>query len=104
MTSNLNEDQAEQLRKRFETGEDQEIETEDTVVDVLNLPSRKEKYKKNKQKKKKNLELQEEKLKKETKPKRKKVRFPLVKFLLFLFLLLVVLVTTYPMWIEKLNL
>ena len=96
MTPNVKEDQAEQLRIQFQ---DEKTKNE---VDVLSLPSRKEKYKSLKQ------ELKEAKQEQQTntrnKRKRRRIKFPIVRILLLLFLLLVSLVITYPNWIERLNL
>jgi ABC-type Na+ efflux pump permease subunit len=103
MTPSFNEDQAQQLRKRFEDSSEN-LETQEENVDVLSLPSRKEKYQKVKHKKKNNEEIISETKETRDKKKGRSFRFPLVRILLFLFLLLVVLVTTYPKWIEKLNL
>lgn len=103
MTSNFTEDQAKQLRKRLENNE-KDPAVENKEIDILSLPSRKEKYKKTKQTRpEKNGEI--EQTQKQTKRvRRRRVKFPLVQILLFMFLLLVILVITYPSWIERLNL
>lgn len=108
MTSKFKEDQAEQLRKRLEDNENNP-EIGNVEVDILSLPSRKEKYKKNKQTRPPiSEEIKSEEIdQKQTQTKkvrRRRVKFPLVQILLFLFLLLVILVITYPNWIERLSL
>jgi uncharacterized membrane protein len=100
MPSDFKEDQAEELRKHFEDI-NTSAEIEEDVIDVLSLPSRKEKYKKSKLDAK---VQQQEKSEKKSKRKRHRVRFPLVRVLLVLFLLLVILVLTYPTWMDRLNL
>jgi uncharacterized membrane protein len=100
MPSDFKEDQAEELRKHFEDN-NTSSEIEEDIIDVLSLPSRKEKYKKIKPDTK---VQQQEKSDKKSKRKRRRVRFPLVRVLLILFLLLVVLVLTYPTWMDRLNL
>lgn len=103
MTSNFTEDQAEKLRKHFD-GPISEIDQEKSV-DVLSLPSRKEKYNSAKQRKQKDIDRPVSNKEREKKDKRRRrVKFPLVRILLFLFFLLVILVTTYPIWIERLEL
>lgn len=101
MPSDFKEDQAEELRKHFGEGDSSSPRTEDDNIDVLNLPSRKEKYKKKKVEPK---EIEDKQGEKRNKRKRRRVKFPLVRILLFLFLLLVTLVLTYPNWTERLNL
>ncbi|OIJ15893.1 hypothetical protein BKP35_02575 [Anaerobacillus arseniciselenatis] len=103
MTSNFNEDQAEQLRKRIEK-HDEKLEDQTEAVDVLSLPSRKEKFNKSKLESQPSRRQKKREKQTNTKKNKTKVKFPLVRILLFLFLVLVVLVTTYPKWIERLNL
>lgn len=97
MTSDFREDQAEQLRKHFDDKKDDS--SKEMEIDVLSLPSRKEKY---------NQRKEAEKVKKEgqatssERRRRRRLKFPLVRFLLVLFLLLVTLVITYPSWIDRL--
>ncbi len=100
MTSDFKEDQAEQLRRHFGEMEQENDET-DKEVDVLSLPSRKEKYNQKKQMESKKSNMQENKKKQGR--KKQKIKFPIVRILLVLFLLLVVLIISYPRWIDRLN-
>lgn len=97
------------LHKNSESNEDQEI-------DILNLPSRKEVHKRRRRKKReKRVENQtditltqieeqggEDLTNLPPKRRSKKKAFPLVNLLFILFFILVLIVSTYPFWVDKL--